>query len=267
MKQFPTAILGLAETLRTYPEDSLYYGIAKTIVREINCREHLSSNYLARACNVSKTSLTRFCRDLGYDTLSQFRDDLLRGDSDVHRKYSLSLDSPSALKDTYFDHLSESLAWMKSHLDTNLLFQLARDIVSHEHVYLFGNAQSANSADSFMSTLLLQGKYVQVVPGKPEEERAALRSLKPDSIVVVLSVYGTFFSLYVDRDAFAGKPENTRVYWLTCAAHPEPPTGVDYVLRCSDRLGFDGGNLCTDIALNLLAQYCFVLLHGASPSP
>ena len=60
----PTATIRLAQILQTEPEDSLNRLIAQTVVQQIPYISQLSTNDIARLCNISKTSFIRFCRHM-----------------------------------------------------------------------------------------------------------------------------------------------------------------------------------------------------------
>lgn len=61
---------------QTEPSHSVNHMIAETILKNIFSIKNISSGTLASMCNVSKTSITRFCRDMGYESFSELRIDL-----------------------------------------------------------------------------------------------------------------------------------------------------------------------------------------------
>lgn len=248
------AALSLAQLLQTEPEDSINHLIARTVVKCMRDNRELTTNYLSRVCNVSKTSITRFCRHLGFDSFIEFKNNILATDSDLHRKYKSDMKSPEDFASDYLKHIVQNCYDMGSFLDTKLVFQLATDIASYEHICLLGNGQSGGSLNSFMISLLMLGRYAQVV-SIPSEQKIVINNLKPNSLVIVLSIYGRFFDMYVDNTVFSSKPANVKIYLLTCNQDLSCPTGIDHLLLCSRNPGFDGGNLSADIILNLVLQY------------
>lgn len=250
----PTATIRLAQILQTEPEDSLNRLIAQTVAQHITDISDLSTNDMARLCNISKTTFIRFCRHLGYETFAEFKYALIYNQADTHQKYPLQIDDPTRFAKEYFDHIFNNIAWMKTHLNLELLQNMAQELLTHEHVFLLGNAQSGNSANSLMFGLLQMGKLCQVATIY-RDQMQIISHLKPDSIVIIISNYGSFFDMFVTSDCFKDKPEGTIVYLMTCNPSFPRPQGVDYVLLCNEDAGFSGGNLSIDMALGLLLQY------------
>lgn len=248
------AAMSLAQLLQTEPDDSINHMIAQTIVKCMRENRDITTNYLAQSCSVSKTSITRFCRYLGFDSFTDFKELIQVTDSDHHRKYKPDMDSPGSFASDYLEQIIQNCIDMKNSLDIELVFQLAKDIHQHEHICLLGNGQSGNSLNSFMISLLMQGKYAQVA-SMPAEQESIINNLKPDTLVIVLSIYGEFFKMYVNDSVFATKPANTTIYLLTCNPDIPCPANIDYLLLCSQSPGFAAGNLSADIVLNLVLQY------------
>ena len=260
----PTATIRLAQILQTEPEDSLNRLIAQTVVQQIPHIAHLSTNDMARLCNISKTSFIRFCRHVGYDTFADFKHALVFNQSDTHQKYAAQIDDPVLFAGSYMDRMMQNISWMKEHLDLPLLWQMAQDLQTHRYVLSLGNAQSGNSANNLMFGLLQLGKLCQVATIHKDQMQLISR-LKPDSMVIVLSNYGSFFDAFVEHDCFKNKPDRTVVYLLTCNAALTTPEGVDHVLLCNQDAGFAGGNLSMDMTLNLLLQYYHALQQRNRP--
>lgn len=248
------AIMSLSQLLQTEPESSLNHIIAQTVIRCMRDQRDVSTNYLAQTCNVSKTSITRFCRHLGFDTFADFKESLWSTESDMHRKYPSSMVSSQDFASRYLESVSQNCQWMKEHLDTSQLIRLAQEIESHNNICLLGNGQSGNSLNGFMLSLLVQGKYAQVST-MPQEQESIIQNMKPDTLVIILSIYGKFFDMYVDRSCFQKKPENSVVYLLTCNSNLPAPPGIDHTILCCPDPGFTGGNLAADMVLNLVLQY------------
>lgn len=250
----PTATIKLAQILQTEPENSLNRLIAQTVACHISDIDHLSTNDMARLCNISKTTFIRFCRHLGYETFAEFKYALIYNQTDTHQKYALSIEDSSLFACEYFDHLTRSIHWMKHHLDLKLLENMAQELLRRERIFLLGNAQSGNSANNLMFALLQMGKVCQVATIH-QDHMEIISHLKPGSMVIVISNYGSFFDIFVTPDCFKDKPQNTLVYLMTCNPSLSQPEGVDHILLCNEDAGFAGGNLSIDIALELLLQY------------
>lgn len=258
----PTATIRLAQILQTEPEDSLNHLIAQTVAQNIPNIEHLSTNDMARLCNISKTTFIRFCRHLGYNTYADLKYALVYNQADLHHKYPLQINNPIPFASEYFDHITQNIHWMKDHLHLDLLQKMANDLLTHEHVFLLGNAQSGNSANNLMFSLLQMGKVCQVATIH-KDQMQIISHLKPNSMVIVISNYGSFFDMFVTHDCLKDKPENSVVYLMTCNPELSKPDGVDHILLCNEDASLAGGNLSIDIALGLLLQYYYPLTKSS----
>ncbi len=250
----PTATIRLAQILQTEPEDSLNRLIAQTVVQQIPYISQLSTNDIARLCNISKTSFIRFCRHIGYDTFAEFKYALAFNQMDTHQKYAAELDNPFRFAANYLDKVSQNVLWMKDHLDLTMLWNMAHDLQTHQHILSLGNAQSGNSANNLMFCLLQLGKFCQVAT-LHKDQMQLISQLKPGSMVIIISNYGSFFDSFVTPNCFKNKPEGTVVYLLTCNAALPIPEGIDHMLLCNQDAGYAGGNLSIDITLSLLLQF------------
>jgi len=63
----------LTHVLFTEPQDSPYYVIALSILMHSSHPEKITTNLLAAKCCVSKPTITRFCRSLGYQDFKEFK--------------------------------------------------------------------------------------------------------------------------------------------------------------------------------------------------
>lgn len=253
-KILDAATIRLAQILQTEPEESLNRLIAQVVVQQMPNIENLSTNDMARLCNISKTSFIRFCRHLGFETFADFKSAIIRNQSDFHQKYPSEINDLGVFSNDYFEFIKENICWLQTNLDLNLLQNMAQDLMTYTNVFLLGNAQSGNSANNLMFNLLQMRKLCHVATIH-SEHRQIISHLKPNSMVIIISNYGSFFHTFVTPDCLKNKPENTVVYLLTCNENYPCPEGVDHVLLCGKDTGFSGGNLCIDMVLNLLLQY------------
>lgn len=248
----PTIAIKLAQILQTEPEDALNHLIAREIFQNMHEIAHLSTNDIARICNVSKTTVIRFCRHLGYETFAEFKEALLMSTSDIRQKYPSKIEDTISFGMDYFNHIVRNIEWMKQHLDFSLLQTMAQDIITHEHIYLLGNAHSGSSANNLMFSLLQMGKQVSTIH---REQIQIIDHLRPNSMMIIISNYGSFFNMLTMSDCFKNKPEKTVIYLLTCNASLSCPSGIDHIILCSEDTGLTGGNVSIDMVLNLLLQY------------
>lgn len=247
----------LLHLLFTEPLDSTNYILSAAILANLKKANELTTQMLADSCNVSKPTVVRFCRHLGYKDFTQFKIALQQT---PHRPLNLYpiVNNYEAFTTQYFQTLREGIMWMEKELPRKELMTLAAEIVRRENIYLFGNAQSNSSACDFSRRLILQGKWPYVV-SSPLRQMETIQNMEKNALAIVISVYGGFWTSYVNPDCFAHKPAGQKVYWMTCNPNISDLPGVDHVIHCSPYNDYRGGNLAIAVALNLLLQYCWQL--------
>ncbi len=82
-------LIRLWGVLEDEDQESINYQIASTLVKNIASIKHTSSAALADFYNVSKPSISRFCKNLGYEDFYDFRAELNQYCPDRGLKYQL----------------------------------------------------------------------------------------------------------------------------------------------------------------------------------
>lgn len=70
-----TTLLGIINTTSYH---SINHQIATYVLENLERFDYLNEPELARACSVSKSSVNRFCKELGYESFARFQSDVLR---------------------------------------------------------------------------------------------------------------------------------------------------------------------------------------------
>ena len=99
-------IVKLWGVLESEDPNSVNAQIAKILIKNRRNMEHTSSTYLAKLCNVSKPSISRFSRILGYENFFDFRVDLKRYVPNRGRRFTAMIEGASDnLFDNYTDYI------------------------------------------------------------------------------------------------------------------------------------------------------------------
>lgn len=252
----------LTHILATEPPDSTNRVLALCILHTINeiGSANLSTNMLASRCNVSKPTIVRFCRSLGFESFTDFKFALVQsydiGSTDAALSKMPSITNYDRFAAEYLDEVQQSIQWMKDTLPVWQLKELAQEIVRRKNIYLFGNSQAYDSACNLMNKLLVQGIKAEVVSATLKQAEC-IRNMEENALGIVLSVNGHFWDTFVDRTCFSEKKPAQRIYWLTCNPPEDEIPGIDRVIRCGPRNDLAGGNLCIDLVINLILQFCW----------
>lgn len=149
---------------QTEPSYSVNHMIAEILLRNIFFIKNISSGKLASMCHVSKTSITRFCRDMGYESFSELRMDLYTWNKTYLEKFDVPNIKNHA--DVYNDYLNQvvfNIEILKSQVPSAQIQALVRDLQDYSDVMIMGHMQSANTAMTFQQNLFCAGENGQTV--------------------------------------------------------------------------------------------------------
>ena len=95
---------------------------------------------LADACYVSKGKISKFCKNLGYDSFIAFKDDCLK---QLSSKKIAVEKQRIGLEIDFINHLHKSLGVIETNLgllDTKEIDLLVKEISKNKYIFLYGNA-------------------------------------------------------------------------------------------------------------------------------
>jgi DNA-binding MurR/RpiR family transcriptional regulator len=248
MAYLPIKLLGI---INTNPVESTNRQIATYVLDNLEKIDFMSAGTLAAACNVSKSSISRFCRELDYEDFYHFQLDAVRYTRNFFDKFELDGED-DALVQNYLSRVQRNVERLKNVVDNQTILQLAADIDTCEHLILLGNMQSGDIAQIFQHNLFIAGKNA-VVAINPPEQRQLLRQAKSGTLVFVFSVSNTFFEALNAPDFLDKLPAEVKLVLIT--VHPLRPVSprVDVTVNCNCDTSLAGGNLSMELVANMIA--------------
>ncbi len=124
------------------PFGSVYYVLAQTLLEHIDEIQHLTIGELAAVCGVSKSTLSAFVRDIGFEDYKYFRMSSSFQDNKYGNKINYLDNVIGYLKNhSYQDYaklISKDLERVVHALDYEMIDRLVYDIASHKNVAAFG---------------------------------------------------------------------------------------------------------------------------------
>lgn len=173
--------------------DSADYRIADFLVRNLYKVEHFGIQDVADACFVSKSTVSRFCRRIGFPdfmVLSQsMRDFTMRN----YRRFDeyLSLEGQEAI-DRYLSHAQECMMQVRAAATPEVVDEFARLLDRYDSIGVFGQMQSYAVALNLQFELASLGKYVSCYAMMPDQEEFVMGSGR-DTLAIVVSSGGRYF--------------------------------------------------------------------------
>lgn len=202
--------------LNETPADSTFYHIALCMLHSFDQLVRLSIAEVADLCHVSKSTISKFIRALGYEDFAAFR-------------YAAELENVNYRPEHTFVHnvlgylgahsYQEYLAAVTADMDATLreldrsgLDRLVEDIYTHERVAAFGLMFSATAAIDLQIKLGRIGRYIAT---NMDDAKMAdlLRRAGPDTLVILFSDHGSF----MDRREMVDPATNRNLFSQTKA--------------------------------------------------
>lgn len=174
-------------------EGSTHRNLAIELVKHIDELKDLNIYEIAELCFVSTSTLSRFCRILGYKNFNSFKEAL-------EKSYGFEIDYDKdylQVKDdidhgiTYMKQIyAHSINDMNEHFQKEKLIELAKQIHEHESIYIFGNIGYQLLAMYLQERLGLFKKIIHVSADILQQDKVASR-LKENDLAIVVSPRGS----------------------------------------------------------------------------
>ncbi len=241
---YDTLPVALLTSLAVERQGSTNGHIARYLLTHEDELDDLTVKGLASACSVGTGSISRFCREVGFESFGALKQSIL----DSRRSFQLVSDAPT-FRERADDHalqLSTGLARVAGTIDERMLTALVDDLCSHERVSTYGLLKAQAAAVDLQVDLLMLGKVVDTCTSYAEQlDRIA--SARRDELVIIFSYTGSYFDEHdlSDRLRRIDRP----CIWMVCGSRRPLPS---YVAGC---LAFesDGSQLGHPFQLELAA--------------
>ncbi len=142
-------------------------------------------------CLVSRSSIHRFCRRIGYQNFKEMKTDFQR--ETKHYDYFMSL----AGRDDFVSYMKlemlKMLVDLSEQITPGILEEIAVRIHDAKEVVLISSYSGSMYLFKFQRPLILSGKIIRIMNDQLDEEQYGfLKKLKKDSFVMVFSAMGNY---------------------------------------------------------------------------
>ncbi len=180
----------LLTQIASQPNDTTDSQIAYYILNHLDDIQNDSISELAMKCNVSNSSISRFCRNIGLNDFSELKESL----NDQTFKFEVASNSNDNEIRT-FEHASkvqESINEVAQTLDTRVLFELVKDIHQYKQVTILGLLKASSAAINLQVDLLMLGKLVNVKLTY-NDQLEFISHANQNDLVIIFSYTGAYF--------------------------------------------------------------------------
>lgn len=199
----------LLSELAAGKEDSNNCRIARYLLDRLDRLEEISVELLAEECFVSKSTVSRFCRDIGLEDFSELRD-LLRQTEKTFTLYGAGL-PPKEQGTSFCSLVNASLSLVANTLDYAALDRLTDELCQAKRVAAFGLLKAETAAISLQSDLVMLGKNA-VTKVAFREQMDFLAGAQPGDLVIIFSYTGIYFDYGLPQNILRKGP---KVWFVT----------------------------------------------------
>lgn len=223
--------------LNEEPPDSTYYHIA--LVMLYHCEElgEISINRLSDLCNVSKSTISKFIRFIGYEDFADFRYAAVFTEDKYGYRISYVNDVMNYMEshslDSYILTVQQDISTTYMNMDWEKVDRLVKDLDSYKKVAAFGLLFSETAALDLQAKLAYNKKFIVTNLNDLKQDQY-IRDAKEDTLIIVFSDSGMFIDKYQKINDFAYKKAfaNTKakVVVITSNQELEKDSRVDYCI-------------------------------------
>lgn len=189
------------------------FHIAYALTRMLERLCEMSIGEVAEECSVSKSTLSKFVRGIGYEDYGDFRADAYQY---WRKDYYISADPGSVNMNitdylceygdrAYLDALKRDIDGVFSEVDAGKVDQAAQLVHDGETVLALGSGYSFTAAQNFQKKMAFYRRLVYTTEDSREQTKLIHRATS-ESVIVVFSNSGKYLVMYQDEE---GHPEKT----------------------------------------------------------
>lgn len=244
----------LLEYVNNVTKKDINYEIALLMLKHFNKIKEMNITEIAELCYVSPATISRFCRLIGFDNFSEFKN-ISKVNFSLKNDYSNQLLS-SAEKDVksayeaYTNSLMKNISYTLENLDTENIDKIVKKINSTEKVAFFGTQFLHSVGKHLQSRLMLTGKYIETYSSYNKQLECA-KNLDNKSLAIIISVEGSYFFKYMEI-VEALKENGVKIVIITQNANSRLADIADDILMCGNSNSNNEGRTIALYMIDLL---------------
>lgn len=246
------------------------YDIAQGLLRNYTRLSSMSLRQMADACFVSKASLSRFCRYLGFEDFAEFKGAVNGANHRVTDDYSrqfyeeIMSNRESALR-TYRSKVVDVLDTTLREEDLSVIDEVMDALDGANRIAYFSHHFLWHIGRYLQGRLLPMGRYLELYQSYAHQEEMA-SSLGKGDLAFICSLNGSYFSNYSE---LAGKvfQSGATVVVLTQNRYAMMVNRADYVLLCGTSNENDVGKYAALLTIDQLVLSYLRRMNADEDSP
>lgn len=261
MKKFRN---GLYAILNSTDPGSPDYRIARFLIHKVPEVGSLSISDIAEGSFVSKASVSRFCRRIGYANFQSMSQTMRKSQTYRYRRYDeyVPLEYGDEALDLYLMQLSHTIEAVAAYATRERLDHISDLIMHYEKIGILGQMHSLPIAMNMQMELSTIERFASCPLIQPDQERYILEA-RADTLVIVISSTGKFFEYFQNRPNFTSS-DRPHLVLITANVNLKvcPPYDEVYVVPCGDNAA--SRPIGTQIFTNLVVMNLIRRFYGAA---
>ena len=190
-------IIRLITFLNSQSPDSTYYHVAVTMLENYSRIHLISIEEIAKLCHVSKSTISKFTRQLGFDDYLDLKDNAAfvenRFNNPLNYVSNILTSIESDGVNDYLDAVCEDVNYLREHMDLSAIDHVAKAISDYDNVAAFGLMFSESAALDLQCKLAYNGKFIRSFQDDVLQE-AFLKKAKADTLILILTNSGEYLT-------------------------------------------------------------------------
>lgn len=192
MEQYGLGVI-LYSFLNKEELSSPYYVISKYILENMDSIKTYSIAELAKKCNVSAATISRFCRKVGLENFFELKMVIYNNYLTSKPQYTFKAfsDKNDSIYESYLDSVIGNIKILKDNVNFHMIDELVDDLHSYKKVSAFGALQMENTALALQSDLFRCRKIIDTRLSLPKQIEYIKQSVK-DHLIIIFTLSGKY---------------------------------------------------------------------------
>lgn len=228
----------LLSVLNQENSSSTSYHIAMVMLQMMNEMATLSINEIADRCSVSKSTISKFIRSLGYEEFSDFREAAIIEENKNHYAFNFGTNVMNYIAekgmDSYVLAVQRDIAETYHRMDWESVEHLVRDIYDYRHVAAFGLLFSETAAMDLQTKLAYCNKFI-ITSDNDLRQMDYIEKAGKDTLLIIFSDSGNYLDNYRRIEDFSNKTAvsetKAKVVLITSNPRVKADPRVSYIVQ------------------------------------
>ncbi|MBP1048024.1 MurR/RpiR family transcriptional regulator [Enterococcus sp. BWM-S5] len=230
-------VIILLATLNSEPVGTNDYRISRFILSNLKEIHQYNISQLAKACFVSNSSISRFCRKIGFRDFNELKHQFFQWTDIGREKFAYQGCREEALKDSYIDGIIENLQLLKKSIQAQELQQLARDILTFSKVAAFGSLHSQSVVLNLQTDLLTSG-IVMDTRTRFQEQLEYIEEADSETLILLFSRGGSHLKRFLIHDLQLSQSNRPKIVMITANRGFRTNKYIDQFVYYDEQEGF-----------------------------